>query len=822
MTTTPDGEAPQEHTGEEVEQPQPPVSYSGRASVPTPVTGRASVRPPEPPPYPHGPVGMPPQTEYYPQDYPPGYPPDEAPRPAKGAKPPLTKEARRKREKRRRLLIAGLAVVILLSGVGLIAGTYYYDKVLTPDELTLENSTEVYASDGTTQIARLGSKNRTEIGMDKLAKPIRDALIAGEDKNFYTHHGIDLWGIARAAWNNLTGGSTQGASTITQQYARRAANDMDVTYARKLREAIMARKLEDQYSKEEILGFYLNTVYFGRGAYGVAAAADQFFGIPPDKIDTMTVEQAAVLGAVLRQPEPDGNVKGYDPQNDPQAAKDRWNYVLNNMVDMGWLDKAKRTTMQYPEIKPFDAAKQAGATGYTDRGTGHVINYVADELAQRGVVKYLTENGLGNWKNAGLRVTTTIDQRVQNAMEQQLNRDIPGSALSSQKPNIIGAGVAINPANGQVLAYYGGTNNGTDTDWAGKEAPHPPASSFKIYTLSAGIADGISIKSRWDSRELKKANGDPVDLTNANREGDNECGAYCTLEEMTIKSFNVPFWRMTAQIGATKVMTMAANAGVRTAWTTNPERAIDLTQPAGRTQFDPYAGIGQYPITVLDHANGTATIANHGVYNRAHFVLKVERKNRKTGKWERLPMGDEKLDPKQTVPRAVADEVVSVLKQIPGAQAAAGNGRESAGKTGTWENGLKKADGITSVFPNSNAHAWFTGFISQVEATFWVGSNDHNATPIKDPKGNNIGSAYTKGLWKKFMDQVVKDLNLPATKLAAGSGGTIGDQTRGTGQSPTPSPEPEPNPTPTPKPTGLPTLIPPTPTGTKKPGVGEG
>jgi membrane peptidoglycan carboxypeptidase len=754
-----------------------------------------------------------------------GYVPFEAGEEPRRAKPPLTREAKRKREKRRRLLIAAVAVVILLSGMGLIAGTYYYDKVLTPDQLTLENSTAVFASDGVTQIARLGSKNRTEISMDKLPKPIRDALIAGEDKNFYTHHGIDLWGIARAAWNNLTGGATQGASTITQQYARRAANDMDVTYARKLREAIMARKLEDQYSKEEILGFYLNTVYFGRGAYGVAAAAEQYFGIPPDKIDTMTVEQAAVLGAVLRQPEPDGSVKGYDPQNDLKAAKDRWNYVLNNMVEMGWLDKAKRDAMQYPEkdLKPFDAAKQAGAWGYTDRGTGHVINYVADELAQLGVVKYLTENGLGNWKNAGLRVTTSIDQRVQNAMEQQLNRDIPGSALSSQKPNIIGAGVAIDPNNGRVLAYYGGTNNGTDTDWAGKDAPHPAASSFKIYTLSAGIADGISIKSHWDSRELKIANGDPVDLTNANREGDNECQAYCTLEEMTIKSFNVPFWRMTAQIGPPKVVTMAANAGVRTMWTTNPERAVDITQANGRTQFDNYAGIGQYPITVFDHATGTSTIANHGVYNKPHFVLKVERKNNKTGKWERLSMGDEKLAGKQTIPRSVADEVTSVLKQIPGAQAAAGAGRESAGKTGTWENGLKKADGKTSVFPNSNAHAWFTGFVSQVEATFWVGSSDYNATPIKDPKGNNIGSAYTKQLWKKFMDQVVKDLQLPATKLASGSGGQIGDPGRGTGISPTPSPPPGcepscPTPTPTSHPpttTGLPSLPPPT---TKKPG----
>ena len=124
--------------------------------------------------------------------------------------------------------------------------------------------------------------------------------------------------------------------------------------------------------------------------------------------------------------------------------------------------------MQYPQALPFDAAKNAGAWGYTDRGTGYVIRYVEEELTKRGVVKYLTESQLGNWKNAGLRITTTIDPRIQKAMEAQLNREVPGSALSSQAPNIIGAGVALDPATGRVLAYYGGTNSGANTDWAGK------------------------------------------------------------------------------------------------------------------------------------------------------------------------------------------------------------------------------------------------------------------------------------------------------------------------------------------------------------------
>jgi membrane peptidoglycan carboxypeptidase len=735
--------------------------------------------------------------------------------PAAGFMSPKDRETKRKKDKRRRLLIAGLAVVIMLSGVGVMVGTYFYDKVITPSEMTLENSTEVYGADGTTQIAKLGSKNRSEIPMEELSEKVRNALIAGEDKNFYTHSGIDLWGIGRAAWNNLTGGATQGASTITQQYARIAANDMEVSYGRKIREAVMARKLESEYKKIEIMGFYLNTVYFGRGAYGIGAAAEAYFAIPPDKIGTMSVAQAAVLGAVLRQPEQDGDARGYDPQNDLQAAKDRWNYVLNNMVEMNWLSQAERAGMQYPQAIPFDSANNTGGYGYTDRGTGYVIRYVEEELTKRGVVKYLNEQELGNWKNAGLRITTTIDPRVQRAMEAQLNREISGSALSGQAPNIIGAGVAINPTNGRVMAYYGGTNNGANTDWAGKQAPHPPASSYKIYTLAAGIADKISVKSLWDSRELKIENGDPVNLKNANREGDPNCQASCTLEEMTIQSFNVPFFELTMKIGPQKVMQMAANAGVRTAWTDKtPEQAIDLTKgaPAGRNPFDYYAGIGQYPITVLDHATGTSTIANHGVYNEPHFVLKVERKNRTNGKWEHLEMGDEKLAPKQTIDRNVADEVTGVIKQIPKGDSVAGSGRESAGKTGTWENGTKKADG-TAAFPNSNAHAWFTGFTSQVVATFWIGSNDYNKTPIKTPGGANIGSSYPRGLWKKFMDQVHSELKLPPTKLPTIKG--IGLVDGGTGESPSPSPiaPPEPSqsakPSESPKPTKLPTTPPP-------------
>ena len=145
--------------------------------------------------------------------------------------------------------------------------------------------------------------------------------MAAEDKNFRDHNGIDMKGIVRAAWNNFTGGDTQGASTITQQYARHAAELKEISYNRKLREAVIARKMEDEYTKDEILGRYLNSVYFGRGAYGIEAAVKAYFGnsrsslTQPGQKGAITAGEAAVLASVIKQPEPSATHKGYDPQN---------------------------------------------------------------------------------------------------------------------------------------------------------------------------------------------------------------------------------------------------------------------------------------------------------------------------------------------------------------------------------------------------------------------------------------------------------------------------------------------------------------------------
>ncbi len=693
---------------------------------------------------------------------------------------------------RKRRLLAVLSVLVMLAGGGMIAGSYFYDSVREPGELKLVNSTEIFASDNATQLARLGSENRVEVPLAKLTLPVQRALIAGEDKNFYEHDGIDLRGIARAAWNNLTGGETQGGSTITQQYARLAAGDLEISYARKLREAVMARKLEDTYTKEQILGFYLNSVYFGRGAHGIGAAAEAYFAIPPDKLETLTVAQAAVLGAVLRQPE---GKSGYDPANSIDNAKGRWAYVLENMVQMNWLTTAERDAMKYPspadpknpqpgELQLVDHAKAGNAWGHTDRATGHIIKYVEAELDRLGILASLRQQGLGDWKNAGLRIVTSIDPRAQAALEARLNRDVAGSPMQAQKENLIGAGVAIEPTTGRVLAYYGGNNKGTDTDWAGDDEPHPPASSFKPYTLAAALAANISTQSIWDASEMHKGvDGAEFDVANSGRETDSlSCGDRCTLETLTIESFNVAFYKVARKIGPQKVVAMAKNAGVGTMWGVNPFKAYPLDQaiPAGRSVFDYQVGFGQFPISVFDHASGMATLANHGLHHAPHFVMRVDRKNRQSGKWERLPAGDEKLTGQQTIDRRIADEVTYVLKKIPATQGHTLSGRQAASKSGTWENAKMKPDGKTNVFPNTNSNAWYVGYTDQIAAAIWVGSRDHNDTPIKDPKGANIFGAGLPGqMWEDFMNAVHKDLKLPVHRLTDGSGGRLGDPNAG-------------------------------------------
>ncbi|HEX2357394.1 MAG TPA: biosynthetic peptidoglycan transglycosylase, partial [Micromonosporaceae bacterium] len=292
---------------------------------------------------------------------------------------------------RRPRLVAAAAVLFVLVSLGLAVATTYVDSVPTPEELELPQATTVYYADGKTPMAKLGTENRTILPFAEMNDAVKQGIVAAEDRTFWTNEGVDFGSVLRAAWNNLTGGTTQGASTITQQYARIAADLNGVTYSRKLREAIMAWKLDDKYHKDEILGFYLNTVPFGRGAYGVEAAAREYFGktanrhAAPDR--QVTVAEAMLLASMVKQPEPDPDDPdarpGYDPTRGPAAAANaraRWDYVRAGMVELGYLDPGAAAGLRFPDsVRPYDQrSRQSGL----DRPTGLVVQHALSELRQ--------------------------------------------------------------------------------------------------------------------------------------------------------------------------------------------------------------------------------------------------------------------------------------------------------------------------------------------------------------------------------------------------------------------------------------------------------
>jgi len=664
----------------------------------------------------------------------------------------------------------------MLTGGAVVGGTYYSTTVTLPEELPLPLASTMYASDGTTRIAKLGEFNRVFVTVDQIPEHVQRAVASAEDRKFYEHSGVDYVGIARAAWNNFTGGTRQGASTITQQYARNAMDLQEVSYARKVREAVLASKLTDRYDKSEIMGFYLNTIYFGRGAYGIEAAAQQYFG---KSVADLSVAEGAVIAAVIKQPEPDATTghQGYDPAVNEAEAKVRWEYVIGGMVEMGWLPEAERPT-EYPEIREVDPNSCIIDCGI-NTPEGNVINYVRDEMVQMGICT--PDTCSQELRQGGYRVVTTIDAKMQDAAEKAIWRKAKGSAMEGQPENLMAAMVAIDPETGRVLAYFGG-DNGTGHDYAGRNyengqwtGGHSPGSTFKIYTLAAALDNDISVDSHWTAKPFK-VEGTEIQVQNAGRNA--SCGEWCSLEFSTVQSYNVPFYHVTEQIGADKVVGMAKAAGVATMWNTADNKPYDLTtadpKEVAPSPFFNVVGYGQYPVTVLDHANGVATLANRGVYNKAHFVISVEKKNLVSGEW--VTAGGEQLKPEQRIRQEVVADLTDVLTQIPNnINRDLNGGRPVAGKTGTWE--LNESSG-------ENGDAWMVGYTPQIATAVWVG-NVGDRKAIRDKNNNKIGgSGLPAIIWQRFMNEAHKGMDVEQFPAAR----EIGSVDAGNGKSPAPPP----------------------------------
>ena len=734
--------------------------------------------------------------------------------------------------------LAGIAVVLVVA----VVAFYQLSDVVTPDKIKTDQVATILYSDGSV-MARIGAENRTDVDIKQVPETVKWAVLAAEDRGYYSNPGVSITGTLRAAWNDVTGGATQGGSGITQQYVKNAYLNADQTLSRKLKELAIAVKLDRNYAKDTILEYYLNTIYFGRGAYGVQAAAQTYFGVDVGKLDTA---QGAVLAALIRSP------GEYDPASNPEAAKDRFGYVLGGMVETGHLTRAQADATAYPTVKaPSDTGDGLGATG----PIGLIVNRVKAELTAAGI----DESALNT---RGLTITTTVDPRAQAAANTAISAAYGN--LAPFQNTIRKSLVATDPNTGGVLAYWGGVNNDSDyQDYAGMTC-QAPGSSFKPYTLAVGLTNALADKTPGYSLNTTVDGSSPQTIDGTEIANDPSDAAYesssISVRRSMEVSLNTVFDAMALAVGPGAVATMAHSAGIAETCGGSPTLVnLDADgKSTGETGFG--IGIGDYPVHTIDQAVGFATFETGGLYRAAHFVTKVTAGDGSV-------LFEHEDAPKRVMdPRVANDVTVSLGPVAAFSRNSLADGRPSASKTGTvgieyCTDGSKPEDAAMKPDRNcdavgQNSNAWTVGFTPSVSVASWAGSGNsttaiYGSTDPDNPANGSPKTEYGRDLpgkaWKTFVDtwlggSAIQDLPTEAQisggeNTSTGGGGNddssddnspppATDQastTPPTSTAPTPPASVTPSDTPSTEPSSSPTSSPPsTPATTTPPAAGGG
>lgn len=604
---------------------------------------------------------------------------------------------------------------------------YVNTAVPTPDQIRTNQTSVVYYSDGTSVVARVGEENRTDVGLEVVPEHVRNAVLAAENRGFYNDPGISFSGIMRAVWNNLTGGDTQGGSTITQQYVKIAFLTSEQTLSRKFQELFLAIKLDNEYSKNQILEWYLNTIYYGRGAHGIQAAAETYFG---KNAADLTVAEGAVLASSIRSP------ALYDPANHPEAADERFDYVLDGMVEEGWLSERDRPAVEYPAVLPIGPSGVNQANG----PEGLILNQVRDELAEIG----FDESRL---YRDGLRVTTTVNAGAQQVAIQSVN-DI----MAGQPANLRPALVSVDPATGAVRAYYGGSV-GTGFDYA--QTYRQPGSSFKPFVVAAALEQGIGVAARRDGSSPQTFPDREAPVRNS--EG-GQCGQ-CTVREALTRSLNTVFYGLAYEVGGAAVAEVAHRAGVATEM---PDGTPTLARD-GVTASS--IGIGEYEVRPIDQAHAFSTFAAGGIERPTYFISQIADSE------GNVLYSNDGADGEQVIAPEVASDVTYALSDVADySNDELADGREVACKTGT-----------TQLDDENNKDAWMVGYTPQLSTAVWVGTD--NNEPLLTAEGRLVyGSGLPGKIWQAYMNATLagaEELPLPDEALIEGDTG----QSSGSGDS---------------------------------------
>lgn len=618
-----------------------------------------------------------------------------------------------------RLGVTALVLFIIggLAGLGGFIFLYSTTNLPDPNEDFTTNTTFLYYEDGRNQMGSLAVQNRVTIPYDQMPQLMKDAVVAAENRSFWEDPGFSVTGMLRGAWSIVRGGEVQGGSTITQQYIKIFYLDSSRTIQRKVRELFLATKMGREVPKEQILEGYLNTIYFGRGAYGIQAAAKSYF--LKDSKD-LTVGESAALAAILNNP------AGFNPsggEEKRQRLLGRYQYVLDGMLEMGAISQAEHAAArpqlpEFPEVPVND--RYGGPKGF-------LIKMVEDELADKGFSE-------GEIQGGGLKIITTINKAMQEAAIQEAQKyTAQAAADSSEGANPADLHVAItsvDTSTGGVLSLYGGPDYVDNSrNWA--TTPRPAASTFKPFATVAGLRNGFSLKSIF--------NGDTFtprgDTRTINNQANQQYGPV-TLRKATADSINTAFVDLTQQMdnGRDEVIKAAVDAGA-------PERP-EWAESGSRIAL----GFGE--VSPVNMANSYATLANSGKRNATHIVKQVIDRDGAVI-YEAEAPNEQTID--ANVAANVTDSLRSVVEEGTGRRAQE-LGRPVAGKTGT--NGIDET--ITS--------AWFVGYTKQVStAVLYVAGDGGNADlrPFKRPQDRTFyGSSYPLMTWVDYMARATEGMEV--------------------------------------------------------------
>ncbi|MFQ5968127.1 MAG: PBP1A family penicillin-binding protein [Acidimicrobiia bacterium] len=605
---------------------------------------------------------------------------------------------------------------VAAAAIGILAGACTVDPIDDPGLGSRGLTTVVFAADGSVLAQWHAQEDRALVSYGEIPRHLVDAVVAIEDERFWAHPGIDIRAVARALVANLQeGGVVQGGSTITQQYLKNVVLTPELTLDRKLTEAALALRLEEGLSKEQILERYLNTVYFGDGAYGVGAASAHYFG---KSVSLLSLDQSALLAGLIRSP------ATYDPFVDPDAALGRRRVVLDKMVALGYLTEsdarsADREPLRLAERTPPSRSRFPYFTEEVKRQL----------LADPALGETVTDRYQALFEG-GLRIYTTLDPVAQEAARAAIDTVVDGEDL----PYV--ALASIDPRTGYVRALIGGRDFYAPDDPVAQfnlatQGERQPGSAFKPFALAAALETGVPL-----TQVIEAGRQVVVETDSRPWVVDNYNGASfpdLTLLEATVFSVNVVYARLVDRIG--------------------PEGVADVAEAAGITKkLDRYhaVALGSEEVSVLDMASAFGTFAADGTHITPSLVTSIDT-HEGVNIYKNVPVVTHAFD------REVAQQVTAALTEVVrrGTGQQARIGRPVAGKTGTSQN---------------HRDAWFVGYTPELATAVWVGYPQ--PTPMVPPQTpfRITGGTWPAQIWSRYSAAALASTVPSQLALAEGLG----------------------------------------------------